>query len=354
MYYYNYYKSLVKTYTKAIFNKDKKTPGHGSPNHGFIKIGILDPTIISANMGDFIIYQAVSEYLENLYPWSFFMNYPTATHTSFYAKQSMGGADILFVAGTNLLSSNLDKRDLFKLDPGHKLFLKNNVVLFGVGWWQYQDKPNNYTANFYKKIFRQDCLHSVRDSYTLDQLKSIGINNVVNTACPSMWNLNSELCESIPVKKTKDVITTLTFYHKNPELDRKLIEILVDSYHNVYLWVQGINDIDYLASIYKDYTKIKLVGPSLKAYDQILLNEDIEYLGTRLHAGIRAIQKGKRAQIVAVDNRAIEISKDTNLNVIKRENIENITNFIEKEYKTEIHLPISHINEWKKSLPFRG
>ena len=50
-------------------------------------------------------------------------------------------------------------------------------------------------------------------------------------------------------------------------------------------------------------------------------------------AGVRALQKNKRTLILAVDNRAIEIRKDVNLNVFQRDRVEEIQNFIENLYK---------------------
>jgi polysaccharide pyruvyl transferase WcaK-like protein len=347
MYNYRYYRNLVKVYLKQYFNR----PDLEKYKNGYSDIGILNPSIATSNMGDFIIYESVSKEIDNLYKRSFVTNYPTQIHTTFHAKKEMSKKDILFVSGTNLLTSNIDKIDQFKLDNGHKLFLKHKVVLFGVGWWQYQDKPNNYTKKMYQKILRKDCMHSVRDSFTLNQLNSIGINNVINTGCPTMWDLDENLCSSIKKVKSNNVITTLTCYSKNEKLDKKLLDILISNYEKVFLWVQGLDDIDYLNSILKSKDSIHLVNPSLNAYDEILKDSNIEYVGTRLHAGIRAISKGKRTQIIAVDNRAFEISKDTNLNVIKREDIDKVTEFINKSYTTKIILPKQNIADWKNQLP---
>jgi hypothetical protein len=91
------------------------------------------------------------------------------------------------------------------------------------------------------------------------------------------------------------------------------------------------------------------VKPSLQALDEIL-TIDIDYLGTRLHAGIRALQNKKRTLILAVDNRAIEISKDTNLPVVPRNDWESITSWIESAYETRIRLPWSNIDKWKSQF----
>ena len=88
---------------------------------------------------------------------------------------------LLFVSGTNLLSSNLESRFQWKIHDGQKSFLKNKVVLLGCGWWQYQEGITPYTRKIYKSILHNgNLLHSVRDQYTLNKLKSIGIENIVN------------------------------------------------------------------------------------------------------------------------------------------------------------------------------
>ena len=78
-----------------------------------------------------------------------------------------------------------------------------------------------------------------------------------------------------------------------------------------------------------------------------LENNDIDYVGTRLHAGIRAIQKKRRALVLSIDNRASEISNDIGMNVVPREDIEKIEFFITNEQKTSIKIPHKNIEAWK-------
>jgi len=347
MFYFNYYKNLAKTCVKIMTKKDTLKQ-ESAP---FLDIGIFDPTIGTANLGDLIIYEAVIKELRTHFPNDLFSNYPSQLATNYEAKKIMGQKDYLFVSGTNLLTSNMDERNQWKLDPFHKFFIKNKVLLMGVGWWQYQSKPNEYTKKLYKTIFNKKHLHSVRDSYTFNKLQEIGITNVVNTSCPTLWELDPELCARIPKQKAANVITTLTYYKADAELDRRMLEILTDKYETVYLWVQGLEDITYMHKIFPKSAQIKLISPTINAYNKILEDPSIDYLGTRLHAGVRALQKGVRTLIVAVDNRAVEIGKDTNLNVIKRENIEQMFDFIDFPYETAIALPMANINRWRDSLP---
>jgi hypothetical protein len=349
MFYYNYYKRLFKTYAKVMFNNSK--PKILSTN--YLDLGIIDPSIGTSNLGDLIILDAVISELRKKYPEDLFTHYPAQIHTSYDAKKLMNTKDHLFIAGTNLLSSDMQNHYQWCIDPMHKLFIRHKAILVGVGWWQYQSKPNKYTAGLLKKILSNKYLHSVRDSYTYNKLVEIGITNVVNTSCPTLWGINAEICKQIPINKAKNVVTTLTCYDENPELDRKLLKILLNNYENVYLWVQGLDDVKYLNNIFPEGSRIQLIPPTIAAYNKILDDKTIEYIGSRLHAGIRSLQRGLRTMIIAVDNRALEIAKDTNLNVINRNNLDPVMTFINSPYFTDIKLPLENIEKWRSNLPIK-
>jgi hypothetical protein len=57
--------------------------------------------------------------------------------------------------------------------------------------------------------------------------------------------------------------------------------------------------------------------------------------------------------IIAVDNRALEIAKDTNLNVINRNNLDPVMTFINSPYFTDIKLPLENIEKWRSNLPIK-
>ena len=91
-----------------------------------------------------------------------------------------------------------------------------------------------------------------------------------------------------------------------------------------------------------------MVPPTLEAYNGLLKNQDLDYIGTRLHGGIHALNNERRSLIIAVDNRAKEISKDTKLPVIGREEVrENLESMINGKWQTEIVLPSDNIERWK-------
>ncbi|GAB3976812.1 hypothetical protein GCM10028806_37050 [Spirosoma terrae] len=316
------------------------------------KIGVMDPTIGTSNQGDFIIKDAVTQHLNSLFPEAFFTNYPSQLHRQLDSVlQQRDNERLLFVAGTNLLSSNMDFYYQWKIGPLDARFLKNRYILFGVGWWQYQPATNPYTRWLYKNVLSKHYLHAVRDSYTEQKLRESGIANVLNTSCPTLWNMTADHCRSIPTSRATDVVTTLTFYHKNVQYDKQLLDQLLSNYRYVYVWIQGVRDLDYLKELnYAHQERLIPIAPSLSAFDSVLKQSDIEYVGTRLHAGVRALQHGNRTLILAVDNRALEIGRDTNLNVIRREEVDRVADFIDSDYKTSIHLPQEAIAKWRNQF----
>jgi polysaccharide pyruvyl transferase WcaK-like protein len=92
--------------------------------------------------------------------------------------------------------------------------------------------------------------------------------------------------------------------------------------------------------------KVVLIHPQLENYHEVLSNNDVDYVGTRLHGGIYAINQKKRAIIIGIDNRAIEMQKDINLNVISRDNIDDIECIINQELRTEIKIPQENIDRY--------
>ena len=115
-----------------------------------------------------------------------------------------------------------------------------NTILLGAGWREYEKSVNLYTKYFWKTVLDKRYLHSVRDNYTKARLRKMGIGNVINTGCPTMWNLTPEFCSTVPEKKAKNVITTLTNYRATkPEIDEKMLNILFKHYEHVFVWIQA-------------------------------------------------------------------------------------------------------------------
>ena len=126
-----------------------------------------------------------------------------------------------------------------------------------------------------------------------------------------------------------------------------MINILLRNYEEVFFWIQGDMDFDYFNRM-ENTQSIKIVSPSVEAYDALLKQDDLDYVGTRLHGGIYAMRHGKRAIIIAIDERAREINKSNHLNCIElNEVVGKLEGMIQSEFATEVKMPFDKIERWK-------
>lgn len=339
------------------------------------KVVCLCPAISTENLGDYIIEGYCNNILDSIFPEAMKVRIPTREKLCDRSCQHIATSDFSFILGSNILSSdmyhyrvqwNLSMGDIYRieysdiakkrlLDKGYvnEKIGKIHVVLMGVGWWQYQEKPTVYTTNLLHRILDGHFLHSVRDSYTEQKMREMGFHNVINTACPTMWALDAKLCEQIPHHKASQVVTTLTNYNEDASEDQKMLRILSNNYKKVYIWPQAKEDIEYLERLNVS-DNCEMIPPRLDSYDELLRREDIDYVGTRLHGGIQALNYKKRSLIIAVDNRAVEISKDTSLPIIKRKEIlDKLEKRINEDWETHIQLPQKNIERWKRQFEKR-
>lgn len=300
---------------------------------------------MSSNIGDQIISEAVNKYLQEIFPIHYKFNVTTHDFPGLKARQIYKDCELKFVGGTNLASSNLIKYSQWKLSLKDIMKLKD-VTFMGVGWWQYQQNANYVTKKIYKRILNKQYLHSLRDNYTVQKFNSMGFQNVLNTGCPTTWEFTSQLVSAIPKQKAKSVVFTLTDYNKDIYYDTRIIETLKKNYEHIFFWPQGSEDISYIQNFKID--NLFILDPTLKSYDKFLKkNTLVDYVGTRLHAGIRAIANKKRSIIISIDNRAEEMKKDINLPVVSRNQIELLESRLIGNWPTEIFINESAIKRWK-------
>ena len=129
-----------------------------------------------------------------------------------------------------------------------------------------------------------------------------------------------------------------------------MFDILLNNYKKVYFWIQGKEDLSYLYSLKRE-KEVEIISSSLKSYDQILRKKDLDYVGTRLHAGIRSLCFGHRSIIISIDNRAKHIAQDTGLIIIERSNgLVELEKKITSNFSTTINMPWSNIKKWKNQF----
>lgn len=311
-------------------------------------ISVFDTSIATQNIGDEIIMDAVYNELYDVFKDDMFLRIPSHEVIGISSLSLIRNSVFGIVGGSNILSSAMNRYKQWKITLIQSYFIKQKVLLLGVGWRNYQNKPNFVTKLLLNQLLNRKYIHSVRDSYTEAKLKEQGFSNVLNTSCPTMWRLTTEHCAQIPQSKADTVVFTLTDYSKDINADVFLIETLLENYKNVHYWVQSRKDLIYLNELNIDIDKIKIISPSLRAYNNFLETTDCDYVGTRLHGGVRALQKKKRTIIIGVDNRAIEKKKDFNLTVIERHELNSdLKKLINSELKTDIKIPTDNIVKWK-------
>lgn len=308
-------------------------------------IAIFDTAVMSLNNGDTIIMNAVNRELHAIFTNRFFVNIATHDYPSVEAKKLLRQCNLAFVGGTNLLSSNLREYNQWKFRQSH-FHTDLDIVLMGVGWWQYQNVIDKYSASILQKTLSKKYLHSVRDNYTKQKLASIGIDNVVNTGCPTLWEIMPHTNHSFD---TDQAVFTLTDYNRNPERDMKLLEFLTEFYKRLYFWPQGSEDCSYLQTLCKlSDSHIEILSPTLESFDALLDHgESLSYIGTRLHAGIHALIKKQPVLIIGIDNRAVEMHRDFNLPVLPQKDLDMLPKILVKSYVGDVNIDLKSINRWR-------
>ena len=323
------------------------------------KIQLLDTSIGTSNLGDYIIMECVRKELAPLLENNFVYTVPThlsafnaySVWRNSFAVQNYANCDLKFAGGSNLLVKDL--RTHYPQWNIHSFDSKplNGVVMVGVGAGA-GDDTNKYTTQLYQKVLSHEYYHSVRDERSKEYVESLGLK-AINTGCVTMWLFTPQFCQQIPRKKASRCVFTVTARGSNypvREEEQEMLNILLRNYSKVYFWIQGDNDLDYFNRM-RNTEQVKVIPPSVEAYDTLLNQEDIDYIGTRLHGGIYAMRHKKRAIIIAIDERAREINKANQLNCIELgEVFDKLEQMVNCDFATEIEMPFDDISRWKRQF----
>lgn len=316
----------------------------------------FDTSIGSLNIGDQIINECFEAEMKQILSDGVVVKYPTHTPASHCYQNNRfnrhyrfcKGCDMKFIAGTNIISDNMLEPwpnwnvNIFNASP------YKNAILVGCGRGCKKTpakRLNIYTKLLYKRILSKYYIHSVRDESTKMILEKVGYK-CINTGCVTLWKFNKNFCSSIKREKSDEVVFTLTDYCKNRTQDQLLIDILKKNYKKVYFWVQGTGDYEYFKS-FKNTNNIVVIMPSLMEYRALLEKGGIDYVGTRLHAGIYAMRHKIRSIIISVDNRVRDMKETYNLVTIERDDIDSLDAMINSEFSTDIKINEKAIAEWK-------
>jgi hypothetical protein len=326
-------------------------------------IVLLDPSLPGVdqtepdNLGDVIIKDAVERILRELFPHAEITRLPTKRPLSGAEVETVRRSAWAFLGGTNLFSADLATYNQWSIDATWRSILWpkfTGVIALGVGWWQYQGPTTTRTRLFYKRILSRNYTHSVRDHYTENRLHDMGVSNVLNTSCPTVWELNG-----LPTKRRSspagDIVFTLTDYARNVGLDNRLIETLLDhASGKLFFFPQGSRDVEYiesLATFRSNRSEIETLPRNVRVFNALAATPGVTYVGTRLHGGIRFLQYGRDALIICVDNRAAEIHNDVGLPAVQRDDFASVGAWLDgaKDFG-EICAPLDEIGKWKSQF----
>ena len=322
---------------------------------GMENILLYDTSVASLNKGDEIIMECVRSELDYLLRDNFEITLPTHVAAFHWYQVRRGLARVheyercrlKFVGGTNLIT-----KDAATWYPQWNINLWNcrpaqGCVLVGVGAGA-GEKTNAYTRHLWTTILSHSFFHSARDERTTIFLRSLGLK-ALHTGCVTMWKLTPEFCQTIPTAKAPQAVFTLTARNNPDPRDQQLIDTMLSNYPNLYFWPQGSGDYAYLHK-FKNIETIHILPATKQAYDELLTREDIDYVGTRLHAGVYAMRHARRSIILAIDERAREIHKANHLNCLEKQNIADLDAYVNSNFKTEVRMPLDVIAEWKSQF----
>lgn len=312
------------------------------------RILLLDPSLGTGNRGDQIIAGYAALQLRDIFPGREFISIPTQCLPSREERELLLQYRYKILCGTNLMTSYYERFSNWKMPEDLKGY--QDILTLGVGWGSYADTISRTSGFVYRTVLSGKGLHSVRDSYTQEKFYRMGIRNVVNTGCPTLWKLTRDHCGAIPEKKASRVVAAVTDYAPAPEADRKMLRLLKECYNEVYVWIQGSGDASYLKKL-EETDGLTVIGDGVDAFTQVLDSGDIDYVGTRLHAGIHALNRGVRSIILSVDNRAVEMGRDFGLPILpRREDTLPLKEMIENPLPSEIRIPEEQIRIWKEQF----
>lgn len=318
---------------------------------------ILDTSIASNNKGDDIIMECTRKELAPLLDASYEVTVPTHVSPFHWYQvwrnslfvQRIANCSYKFVGGSNILIPDLLTHfpqwniNLFNYQP------MKGCILVGVGAGAgAEGKMRPYTRHIYRKLLSNDYYHSTRDERSKQYVERLGLK-AINTGCVTMWMLTPEFCATIPHEKADKVVFTVTATNQLRKNHQALLDTLLNNYHEVYFWPQGIEDFGYFKSLENTET-VHVLTASKKAYDDYLTNNQTDYVGTRLHGGVYAMRHGRRAIIIAIDERARSINEKNHLNCIDCNHLEDLEGFIRSSFATQVTMDYESIGLWKKQF----
>ncbi len=311
-------------------------------------ISIIKSSNNSENIGDDIIFELGKKYIQQKFNKDYLFytsqKMPSDLISLKYQKQS----DIQLLYGTNAITTKY--RPSFMRIFGVKFGfwksrkIKGKVVLMGVG----SDGGKRFSflqKKLYKKLLSKTELHSVRDEHSKIILNKIGFNNVINTSCPTTWALKPFVSKT-PNSKSK-IILSFSLFNDDPEFVKKLCKEALLKYDKTYVWIQTYGEISKFNEIVGNLNGLEIINPNIFSLKEIASQNNVFYIGTRLHAGIFNLNHQNPSVIIQIDQRAKGINEASGIPIVKYNKKLSIID-IEKYFSdsTKIKLANKYVKEF--------
>ncbi len=330
---------LRKAAKKPLETVPRVEPHGGPIGH----VHLIDTSVASDNVGDEIIVEAVKAVLKPLFAGCYISTSSGHDGLGVFGRELVAGADLAILMGTNALSprdQTAARRFVWTVAPEDRAVLAGKVVLCGVGANRAFETVEPKQVDLLQQVLSRHYRHSVRDGLGLEILRQCGVAGV-NTSCPTLWRY-LDAPAVVPAGKAGGVVFTLTRHRPDPA-DAVMVQMLKRLYAQVWFWPQQPRDLGYLQEI-AGLDGIQALPANLAAYDAHLATHAVDVVGTRLHGGIRGLSHGRRVLIVAIDNRAAEIGRETGLPVMLRQDVvAQMERRLTGEWTTALALPRADI-----------
>jgi hypothetical protein len=305
-----------------------------------MRLAVFDRSLATDNLGDEVIYQSVEAVLLDLFPVAFIHRIASHEALSDRSHKVLRAADMTFVAGSNLLPPDGER---WRFTRGDCMFI-DKLVITGAGWQNDATQLSRENTPIMRRAFHRTALHAVRDQPAADNLAKLGLS-VLNASCPTLWALDAAATARIPASRAPEAVVTVTAYRNRPAEDAAFLRRVTESYRKVWFYPPMQSFISHRERI--GFGDLPRIRATTAEYTRFFAENDIDYIGSRLHGGIRALQTGKRSLILQADNRARDIAAHTGLPSVRLDDLAGIRAWIEAPAPTVLRLPETAIAAWK-------
>ena len=341
---------------ESMLLKKRRTKDSGLPwkrscegAHPFTHLHLLDTSIASDNIGDEIIMEAVRRETRRLAPHAYWTTSSTHDGLGPFGRGQVERADWVILGGTNGLYSRFQGEGMVSWTlRGEELsLLKGKLVLWGVGAQGRGESLDPRQGNLLGSLLADAVPHGVRDRSAQLLLEKLGKNSTW-VGCPTLWTQAGREIGS--PERPGTVCLALTAHRPNRLKDRELLGQLRRVYHRFCFWPQQPRDLDYFRALMgpEEAKAVEVLPPNLEALDEFLRTTDADYVGTRVHGGIRAIAHGRWSVLLGIDHRAEEVGGSVGIPVLPREAVGELGNLLARHEPYRIELPAEALQRFRE------